>query len=151
MIDTNKQYTPPAKYQAKKFNPNKKPAKVPGFTVASFLVLLAVFFAKYFLDFLLLPLLFPDIYPFSVAAIVIWVVETIIFLVVSIKFITGFGYFYIAAALVYAIPIAIYSNELFGFGTVIPTFVGALIAYAATRFLERIIMWIFIGISFITM
>lgn len=151
MIDTNKPYVPPAKYQAKKFNPNKKPAKVKGFTVASFLVLLAVFLAKYFIDFLLLPALFPDLYPISVAAIVIWVIETIIFLVISIQFITGFGYFYIAAALVYAIPILIYSNGLFGFGTEIPIFLGALIAYAATRLLERIIMWVFIGISFITM
>ena len=151
MIDTDKPYVPPAKYQPKKFNPNKKPAKVKGFTVASFFVLLSIFLAKYFLDFWLLPTIFPSVYPFSALAIIIWAAETILICTLTIKFVSGFGYFYIPACLVYAIAVAIAPNGLFGFGTVIPQIVGGLIAYVATRLIQRIILWIFIGIAFITM
>lgn len=151
MIDTDKPYVPPAKYQPKKFNPNKKPAKVKGFTVASFFVLLSIFLAKYFLDFWLLPTIFPSVYPFSALAIIIWAAETILICTLTIKFVSGFGYFYIPACLVYAIAVAIAPNGLFGFGTVVPQIVGGLIAYVATRLIQRIILWIFIGIAFITM
>lgn len=151
MVDTDKPYVPPAKYQPKKFNPNKKPEKVKGFTVASFFVLIGIFLAKYFLDFLLLPTLFPGFYPFSALAISIWAVETIVVCALTIKFISGFGYFYIPACLVYAIAVAIAPNGLFGFGDSIPAIVGGLIAYVATRLIQRIIIWIFIGLAFITM
>ena len=151
MIDTDKPYVPPEKYRPKPFNPSKKPEKVKGFTLVSFFVLLGVFLAKYFLDFHLLPALFPDIYPFSALAIVIWAVETILVSVISIKFISGFGYFYIPACLVYAIAVVIAPNGLFGFGDTIPAIVGGLIAYILTRLIQRIVLWIFIGLAFITM
>ena len=151
MIDTNKKYTPPEKYKPKPFNPNKKPEKVPGFTVASFFILWIVFAAKYCVDFLLLPKLLPDLYPFTAVGIILWVVNTIIFCALSIKFVSGFGYFYIPAILIYSILVAIWPQNLFGFGTEIPAIVGGLITYVASRIVERIIMWIFIGFSFITM
>lgn len=151
MADVDKPYVPPEKYRPKPFDPNKKPAKVKGFTIASFFVLLGIFLAKYFLDFLLLPTLFPSIYPFSALAIIIWVVETILVCVITIKFVSGFGYFYIPACLVYAVAVAIAPNGLFGFGDVIPNIFGGLIAYAATRLIQRIILWITIGIAFVTM
>lgn len=151
MTDVDRPYVPPEKYRPKPFNPNKKPAKVKGFTVASFFVLLGIFLAKYFLDFLLLPTLLPSVYPFSALAIVIWVVETIFVCIITIKFISGFGYFYIPACLVYAIAVAIAPNGLFSFGNAIPAIVGGLIAYIATRLIQRIIIWIFIGLAFIAM
>lgn len=151
MIDTNKPYVPPAKYQAPKFNPNKKPAKVKGFTVASFFTLLGIYLAKYVLDFILLPLIFPQLYPFSAAAIIIWIIETIIITALCIKFVSGFGYFYIPACLIYAIGVAIYPNDVFMFGPIIPQFFGGVIAYAASRIIERAVIWAFIGISFIRM
>ena len=144
-------YTPPEQYRPKPFNPNKKPEKVKGFTVASFIALQIVFIIKYLLDFLLLPHLFPELYPFSVIAIIIWVISTILVCALSIKFITGFGYFYIPACLFYAICVAIWPNNVFYFGTEIPSLLGAIITYAGNRIIERIIMWISIAISFITM
>ena len=39
----------------------------------------------------------------------------------------------------------------FGFGTIMPAIVGGAIAYAASRIIERIEMWIAIGLSFIRM
>lgn len=144
-------YTPPEQYKPKPFNPNKKPEKVKGFTVASFFTLMATFVAKYLLDFLLLPTLFPALYPFSAGAIIIWIVTTIVICFLAIKFITGFGYFYIPACLIYAICVAIWPNNVFYFGTVIPAIVGGLIAYIANRLIERAILWISILLSFVTM
>ena len=151
MIDTDKPYVPPAKYQPKKFNPNKKPAKVKGFTVASFFVLLGIFLAKYFLDFLLLPALFPGLYPFSTLAIIIWAAETVLIYALTIKFVSGFGYFYIPACFIYALLVTIWPNGIFGFGVYLPAIAGGAIAYAASRLIERIEMWIAIGLSFIRM
>ena len=54
-------YIPPEKYRPKPFNPNKKPERVPGFTVVSFVGLLIAFAAKYALDFLLLLLTIIDL------------------------------------------------------------------------------------------
>ena len=151
MIDVDKKYTPPEKYKPKAFNPNKKPEKVRGFTVASFTVLMILSVLKYLLDFLLLPKLFPDLYPISTTAIVIWVVETIIFCSLCIKFVTGFSYFYILAFLLYAILVAIWPNELFGIGVAFPSIVGAIIAYAASRIIEQLLLLLFIALSFIRM
>jgi hypothetical protein len=151
MIDTNKKYVPPEKYRPKPRDPNKKPEKVKGFTVASFIALHIIFILKYLLDFVLLPHLFPDLYPLSVAAIIIWTIETIVVCTLCIKFVTGFGYFYIPAILVYSILIAIWPNNLYHFGVEIPAIVGGLIAYVASRLIERALMWFFIAISFITM
>ena len=150
MIDTNKPYTPPAKYEAPKFNPNKKPAKVPGFTVLSFFVLIAIYVAKYCIDFLLMPAIFPG-YNTPVFAVTFWIIETIIITALCIKFVTGFGYFYIPACLIYAILVTIWPNGIFGFGVYLPAIVGGAIAYAASRLIERIEMWIAIGLSFIRM
>ena len=151
MTTTNQKYIPPAKYQPKAFNPNKKPEKVKGFTVLSFLALIITYIAKFLLDFLLLPTLLPELYPLSAAAIAIWCISTILITFIAIKFITGFGYFYIPACLTYAICVAVWPNNLFYFGTVIPAILGGLIAYAASRLIERIEMWLFILAGFITM
>ena len=150
MIDTNKPYTPPAKYEAPKFNPNKKPAKVPGFTVLSFFVLIAIYIAKYCIDFLLMPAIFPG-YNTPVFAVTFWIIETIIITALCIKFVTGFGYFYIPACLIYAILVTIWPNGIFGFGVYLPAIAGGAIAYAASRLIERAEMWIAIGLSFIRM
>jgi hypothetical protein len=150
MTDTNKPYVPPEKYRPKPFNPNKKPEKVPGFTVLSFFGLIAVYVAKYCIDFLLMPALFPN-YNTPVFAITFWIVETIIVTFLCIKFITGFGYFYIPACLVYAILVWIWPNGIFGFGEIMPAVAGAGIAYAASRIIERVEMWLFILVGFIRM
>lgn len=150
MIDTDKPYTPPAKYKAPKFNPNKKPEKVPGFTVLSFFILIAIYIAKYCIDFLLMPAIFPG-YNTPTFAVTFWIIETIIITFLCIKFVTGFGYFYIPACLVYAILVTIWPNGIFGFGVYLPAIAGGVIAYAASRLIERIEMWIAIGLSFIRM
>ena len=150
MIDTDKKYTPPAKYTPKKFAPNKKPEKVPGFTVLSFLVLIAIYIIKYCIDFLLMPALFAS-YNTPPFAVTFWIIETIIITFLCIKFVTGFGYFYIPACLVYAILVGLWPNGIFGFGDIIPAAAGAAIAYAASRIIERIEMWLFIIAGFIKM
>ena len=150
MTNTDKPYVPPEKYRPKPFNPNKKPEKVPGFTVLSFLGLIAVYVAKYCIDFLLMPALFPN-YNTPVFAVTFWIIETIIITFLCIKFITGFGYFYIPACLVYAILVWIWPNGIFGFGEIMPAIAGAGIAYAASRLIERVEMWLFILVGFIRM
>jgi len=150
MIDTNKQYAPPAKYKPKPFNPNKKPEKVPGFTVASFFGLIAIYIIKYCIDFLLMPAIFPG-YNTPAFAVTFWIIETIIITFLCIKFVTGFGYFYIPACLVYAILVTIWPNGIFGFGTIMPAIAGGAIVYVASRVIERIEMWLFILVGFVTM
>ena len=150
MIDTDKKYTPPEQYKPKIFNPNKKPEKVPGFTVLSFFSLLAVYIIKYFIDFQLLPAIIPN-YNTPPIAVTFWIIETLIITFLCIKFITGFGYFYIPACLIYAILVGIWPNDIFGFGVVMPAIAGTAIAYAASRFIERIEMWLFILVGFIKM
>ena len=151
MIDTNKQYTPPAKYKPKPFNPNKKPEKVPGFTVASFFGLIVIYIVKYCIDFLLLPALFPEAWENPAIAVSVWAGDTILITFLCIKFVTGFGYFYIPACLVYAICVLIWPNGAYGIGTAIPAIAGAAAAYIASRVIERIEMWIFILVGFVTM
>lgn len=150
MIDTDKPYVPPAKYKPAKFNPNKKPEKVPGFTVLSFLGLIAIYVAKYCVDFLLMPALFPN-YNAPAFAVTFWIIETIVITFLCIKFVTGFGFFYIPACLVYAILVWIWPNGIFGFGEIMPAVAGAGIAYAASRIIERVEMWLFILVGFIKM
>ena len=86
-------YKPPEKYRPKPAGPKPKPEKVPGFTVASFFGLWAIFAVKYVVDFLLLPKLLPGIYPLSVWAIVVWAISTLIFSFISIEFVSGFSFF----------------------------------------------------------
>ena len=150
MIDTDKKYVPPAKYAPKKFNPNKKPEKVRGFTVLSFFALIAIYAGKYCIDFLLLPAIFPN-YNTPPIAVTFWIIETFIITFLCIKFVTGFGYFYIPACLIYAVLVWIWPNGIFGFGDIMPAAAGAAIAYAASRIIERIEMWLFILIGFIKM
>ena len=150
MVDTNKKYVPPAKYAPKKFNPNKKPEKVPGFTVLSFFSLIAIYAGKYCIDFLLLPAIFPN-YNTPPIAVTFWIIETIIITFLCIKFVTGFGYFYIPACLIYAVLVWIWPNGIFGFGDIMPAAAGAAIAYAASRIIERIEMWFFILAGFVRM
>jgi hypothetical protein len=150
VIDTNKKYTPPAKYQPKPRDPNKKPEKVPGFTVLSSLALIAIYIGKYCIDFLLMPALFSN-YNTPAFAVTFWIIETIIITFLCIKFITGFGYFYIPACLVYAILVWIWPNGIFGFGEIMPAIAGAGIAYVASRIVERVEMWLFILAGFVRM
>ncbi len=150
MVDTDKKYVPPAKYAPKKFNPNKKPEKVRGFTVLSFLTLIAIYSGKYCIDFLLLPAIFPN-YNTPPIAVTYWIIETIIITFLCIKYVTGFGYFYIPACLIYAILVWIWPNGIFGFGVAMPAAAGAAIAYVTSRIIERIEMWLFILIGFIKM
>ncbi|MBR3323173.1 hypothetical protein IKG13_03900 [Candidatus Saccharibacteria bacterium] len=111
MVDTDKKYVPPAKYAPKKFNPNKKPEKVRGFTALSFLTLIAIYAGKYCIDFLLLPAIFPN-YNTPPIAVTFWIIETIIITFLCIKFVTGFGYFYIPACLIYAVLVWIWPNGI---------------------------------------
>ena len=150
MIDTYKKYVPPAKYAPKKFNPNKKPEKVRGFTVLSFFALIAIYAGKYCIDFLLLPAIFPN-YNTPPIAVTFWIIETIIITFLCIKFVTGFGYFYIPACLIYAVLVWIWPNGIFGFGDIMPAAAGAAIAYVASRIIERIEMWLFILAGFVRM
>lgn len=142
-------YIPPEKYRPKPFNPNKKPERVPGFTVVSFVGLLIAFAAKYALDFLLFPKLFPDLYPFSVGAVIVWVISMIAFLIAALEFITGMGFFYPVAILVYAILVAIWPLNLYGAGEYMPGFVLAIIMGVIIYILQRIILWIMVLLSFI--
>lgn len=139
-------YVPDEKYRPKLHAP-QKPEKVWGFTAASFLGLLAVFAAKYAVDFLLLPRLFPDIYPFGIWAVVVWVVTTIVFSLASMKLITGMGFFYPFADLVYAILVAIWPFGLYG-AEYIPGFVLAVIMGVIMYALQRAILWVLILIGF---
>ena len=142
-------YTPDAKYRPKPPNPNKKPEKVRGFTVASFLALLATFVVKYLLDFLIFPRLFPGLYPLSVGAIIIWLASTIVVSVISIELITGMWFFYPFADLIYAILVVIWPLGLYGTNEMIP---GLMLAFAMAvlmYFLQRLILKISILISFI--
>lgn len=143
-------YVPDEKYRPKPRNPNQKPEKVWGFTVASFFGLLAVFAAKYAVDFLLLPRLFPDAYPFSVGVVVAWVLTTIIFSFASMKLVTGMGIFYPFADLVYAILVAIWPLGLYG-AEFVPGFVLAIIMAAIMYALQRAILWILILVGFMKM
>ena len=144
-------YTPPEKYKPKPVNPNKKPEKVPGFTVASFFGLWVVFAVKFAVDFLLLPNLFPDLYPLTAGGIALWVASTVLFSALSMHFVSGMWFFYPFADLVYAILVAIFPMGLYGTAEYFPGVVLALLMVGLMWVIQRIILWIMILFSFITM
>ena len=136
-------YKPPEKYRPKPAGPKPKPEKVPGFTVASFIGLWAIFAVKYVVDFLLLPKLLPDIYPLSVWAIVVWVISTLVFSFISIEFVSGFSFFYPFANLVYVVLAAIWSFGLYG-AEYLPGFLIAALMGLIMYGVQRGILWILI-------
>ena len=146
---SDKKYVVPERYRPKPRDPNKKPEKMWGCTVGSFFGLLGVFVGKYLVDFLLLPKLFPAWYPFSAAAIVAWLISTIVFTFVAMKFISGLIYFYYAADLVYAILVAIWPLGLYGAGVYMPGVLLAVLMAFMLYFLQRIILWAVILWSFV--
>ena len=136
-------YKPPEKCRPKPAEPKPKPEKVPGFTVASFFGLWAIFAVKYVVDFLLLPKLLPDIYPLSVWAIVVWVISTLVFSFISIEFVSGFSFFYPFANLVYVVLAAIWSFGLYG-AEYLPGFLIAALMGLIMYGVQRGILWILI-------
>ena len=136
-------YKPPENYRPKPAGAKPKPEKVPGFTVASFFGLWAIFAVKYVVDFLLLPKLFPGIYPLSVWAIVAWVISTLVFSFISIEFVSGFSFFYPFANLVYVVLAAIWSFGLYG-AEYLPGFLIAALMGLIMYGVQRGILWILI-------
>ncbi len=143
-------YVPDEKYRPKPRDPNQKPEKVWGFTAVSFFGLWAIFAAKYALDFLLLPKLFPGAYPLSVGAIVAWTLSTIVVTVLSMMFVSGMGFFYPFADLVYAILVAIWPLGLYG-SEFIPGFALALLMAMIMYGIQRLVLWVVILIGFMKM
>ena len=143
-------YVPPDKYRPKPVNPNKKVEKVWGFTVLSFLGLMATFAVKYVVDFLVLPKVFPDLFPFSIGALIVWLISSLLFIFLALKFISRMGFFYPVVFIVYAVLVWIFPMGLYGLAE-IPSFAGALLAYAVMCLIERVMLWIFILIGFVTM
>jgi len=144
-------YVVPEKYRPKPRDLNKKPEKVWGCTLGSFLGLIGVFIAKYLVDFLLLPKLFPAWYPLSAAAIIAWLISAIIFTFVAMKFVSGLIYFYYVADLVYAVLVAILPMGLFGTAELFPGIVLAIIMAIMLYFLQRFMLWLIILWGFVRM
>lgn len=144
-------YVPDKKYRPKPTNPNKKVEKVWGFTVLSFLALLAIFVVKYLVDFLLIPRIFPGLFPFSVGALLVWLVSSLLFSFIALKFITRMGFFYPAADIVYGILVWAFPCGLYGLESMLPALAGAMIAYVILRIIQRVMLWIFILVGFVRM
>ncbi len=136
----------------KKHNPapKGKPEKVWGFTVGAFFGMLAVYVIKFLVDFLLIPKLFPDLFPVSWGAVGIWLATSVIFTVISFQFITRFGWFYLVAAILYALLVLFFPMGLYGTAETAPIVI-AVVAGVILDLIQRIILWIYIGIGFITM
>lgn len=129
----------------------KKPEKVWGFTVASFFGLIGVFVAKYLIDFLVLPAIFPQFYPSTGMAFVLWLITSLVATVAAMLWITRFGYFYPVADIVYAIIMAIWPLGLYGTAEFWPAILAALAAAVILWVIQRLVLWIFIIVGFITM
>lgn len=130
--------------------PKKKPEKVWGFTVGAFFGMLAIYVIKFLVDFLLIPKIFPDFFPISWAAVGIWLASSVIFTVISFQFVTRFGWFYLAAAILYALLVLIFPMGLYGTAETSPIVI-AVLSGVILDLIQRIILWIYIGIGFITM
>ena len=136
----------------KKHNPapKGKPEKIWGCTVGAFFGMLAVYVIKFLVDFLLIPKIFPDFFPISWPAVGIWLASSVIFTVISFQFITRFGYFYIAAAVLYALLVLIFPMGLYGTAETAPIVI-AVLSGVILDLIQRAVLWIYIGIGFITM
>jgi hypothetical protein len=130
--------------------PKKKPEKVWGFTVGSFFGVLAVFVIKFLVDFLLIPKLLPDFFPISWAAVGIWLASTVLFVVIAMQFVTRFGYFYVAAAILYGILVLIWPMGLYGTAETAPIVI-AVLSGVIIDLVSQVILWIYIGIGFMCM
>ena len=144
-------YMPDEKYKPKVANPHKKVEKVWGFTALSFLGLLTTFVVKYLVDFLLIPQLLSELFPFSAGALVIWIVSSLFFSFVALKFITRMGFFYPVADVGYAVLVWVFPRGLYGLDIFLPAFAGAIIAYVVLRIIQRAMLWIFILVGFVRM
>jgi hypothetical protein len=128
----------------------KKPEKVWGFTILSFFGMLAIFVIKYLVDFLLIPKLLPDFFPISWQAVGIWVLSSVIFTVISMQFVTRMGFFYIASAILYGLLVLIWPMGLYGTAETAPIVI-AVLSGVVLDLIQRIILWIYIGIGFMRM
>ena len=128
----------------------KKPEKVWGFTVGAFCGMLAIYVIKFLVDFLLIPKIFPDFFPISWAAVGIWLASSVIFTVISFQFVTRFGWFYLAAAILYALLVLIFPMGLYGTVETSPIVI-AVLSGVILDLIQRLILWIYIGIGFITL
>ena len=130
--------------------PKGKPAKVWGFTVGAFFGMLGVYVVKFLVDFLVIPKLFPDLFPISWGAAWVWVASSVIFTVISFQFITRMGYFYMAAAILYGLLVLIFPMGLYGTAETAPIVI-AVVAGVLLDLIQQLILWVYIGIGFITM
>jgi hypothetical protein len=136
----------------KKHNPapKPKPEKVWGFSIGSVLGMLAVFAVKFVIDFLVIPKIWPDFFPISWPAVGIWLASTVLFTVISMQFITRFGYFYVAAAIMYGILVLVWPMGLYGTAETMP-FVIAVLMGVIIDLISQVILWIYIGVGFMRM
>ncbi len=152
---TNDKYAPsyvaPEKYRPKAPNPNKKVEKVWGFSVLSFMGLMAIFVVKYLIDFWIFPNAFKDLYPMSVGAIILWFVSSLLFIFLALKFITRMGFFYPAAFILYGVLVWALPNGMFGLEGTMQSLALALVMYVLMRIIQRAMLWIFILIGFVKM
>ena len=130
--------------------PKKQPEKIWGFTFASFLGVLAVFVVKYLVDFLLIPKIFPDFFPISWPAVGIWLASTALFVVIGMQFISRLSYFYMAAAILYGLLVLIWPMGVYGTAETAPIVI-AVLSGVLIDLISQAILWIYIGIGFITM
>ncbi len=135
----------------KKTSPKrKKPEKVWGFTVLSFFAMLGVYAAKFFVDFCVLPNMFPDWYPFSIYAMIAWIATAAVATIISVQFITRFGFFYPVADIMYALFILLWPMGLYGTANW-PDAIVALLAAFLLDVIQRAVLWIYIAIDFMRM
>ena len=144
-------YVVPEKYQPKALNRNKKIEKVWGFSILSFLGLMATFIIKYFVDFWLFQNVFKDLYPMSVGAIILWITSSLFFIFLALKFVTRIGFFYPAAFMLYGVLVWVLPNGMFGIGDSTQSLILAAIMYILMRIIQRMMLWAFVLIGFVKM
>ena len=144
-------YVVPEKYQPKVLNRNKKIEKVWGFSILSFLGLMATFIIKYFVDFWLFQNVFKDLYPMSVGAVTLWITSSLFFIFLALKFVTRIGFFYLAAFMLYGVLVWVLPNGMFGVGSSTQSLILATIMYILMRIIQRMMLWVFVLIGFVKM
>lgn len=144
-------YVAPEKYRPKAPNPNRKVEKVWGFSILSFLGLMAIFIIKYFVDFWLFQNVFKDLYPMSVGAVTLWITSSLFFIFLALKFVTRIGFFYPAAFMLYGVLVWALPNGMFGIGDSMQSLILATIMYILMRIIQRMMLWAFVLIGFVKM
>ena len=84
-------------------------------------------------------------------AFVLWLITSLVATVAAMLWITRFGYFYSVADIVYAIIMAIWPLGLYGTAEFWPAILAALAAAVILWVIQRLVLWIFIIVGFITM